>query len=46
MESKEIATTLFISSHTADNHRRNALARTGAKDTTALVQICRMCGIL
>jgi DNA-binding CsgD family transcriptional regulator len=45
-ESKEIGEKLFISSHTADNHRRNALARTGAKDTTALIQICRMCGIL
>jgi DNA-binding CsgD family transcriptional regulator len=46
LESKEIGEKLFISSHTADNHRRNALARTGAKDTTALIQICRMCGIL
>jgi DNA-binding CsgD family transcriptional regulator len=46
MESKEIGTKLFMSSHTVDNHRRNALTRTGAKDTTALIQICRMCSIL
>ena len=46
MESKEIAQTLFISTHTVENHRRNAIARTGARDTTALIQICRMCGIL
>jgi DNA-binding CsgD family transcriptional regulator len=46
LESKEIGAKLFMSSHTADNHRRNALAKTGAKDTTALIQICRMCGIL
>ena len=45
-ESKEIAETLFLSSHTVDNHRRNMIARTGAKDTTALVQICRMAGII
>ncbi|MBL7815922.1 MAG: helix-turn-helix transcriptional regulator [Saprospiraceae bacterium] len=46
LESKEIAQTLFISTHTVENHRRNAIARTGARDTTALIQICRMCGIL
>jgi DNA-binding CsgD family transcriptional regulator len=45
-ESKEIAEILYLSSHTIDNHRRNMIARTGAKDTTALVQICRMCGII
>jgi DNA-binding CsgD family transcriptional regulator len=46
LESKEIGAKLFMSSHTVDNHRRNAIAKTGAKDTTALVQICQMCGIL
>lgn len=46
MESKEIADNLFLSSHTVDNHRRNMIARTGAKDTTALVQICKMCGVI
>jgi DNA-binding CsgD family transcriptional regulator len=46
MESKEIGAKLFMSPHTVDNHRRNSIARTGARDTTALIQICRMCGIL
>lgn len=46
LESKEIAQELFISINTVDNHRRNAIARTGARDTTALIQICKMCGIL
>jgi DNA-binding CsgD family transcriptional regulator len=46
MESKEIGKTLYISSNTVDNHRRNMIARTGARDTTALVQICRMAGII
>jgi DNA-binding CsgD family transcriptional regulator len=45
LESKDIGKKLFISSHTVDNHRRNAVQRTGARDTTALVQICRMCGM-
>jgi DNA-binding CsgD family transcriptional regulator len=45
MESKEIAQKLFISLNTVDNHR-NAVLRTGARDTTALIQLCRMCGIL
>lgn len=46
MESKEIGKTLFISVNTVDNHRRNMIAKTGVRDTTALVQICRMCGII
>jgi DNA-binding CsgD family transcriptional regulator len=46
LESKEIGKELFISSFTVDNHRRNMIARTGARDTTALVQICRMAGII
>jgi DNA-binding CsgD family transcriptional regulator len=46
MESKEIGEALFISSHTVDNHRRNMIAKLGARDTTALVQICRMAGII
>jgi DNA-binding CsgD family transcriptional regulator len=46
LESKEIAEKLYISSHTVDHHRRNALARTGARDTTALIQLCRLCNIL
>lgn len=46
MESKEIGKILFISSHTVDNHRRNMIAKTGARDTTALIHICKMCGII
>lgn len=45
-ESKEIAKELFISPNTVDNHRRNMIKRTGARDTTSLIQICRMCGII
>jgi DNA-binding NarL/FixJ family response regulator len=45
-ESKEIAESLFISLYTVDNHRRNMLARTGARDMTALIQICQMVGII
>ncbi|HHM21809.1 MAG TPA: LuxR family transcriptional regulator [Bacteroidetes bacterium] len=44
--SKEIATKLFITQNTVEKHRRNMLARTGARDTTALVQICRQAGII
>ncbi len=46
IESKEIAKQLFISHHTVDNHRRNMLNKIGARDTTALVQICKMTGII
>jgi DNA-binding CsgD family transcriptional regulator len=46
MESKEIGETLFISPHTVNNHRRNMISRTGARDTTALIQICKMSGII
>jgi DNA-binding CsgD family transcriptional regulator len=46
MESKEIAETLFISLNTVDNHRRNMILQTGARDTTALVQLCKMMHII
>jgi DNA-binding CsgD family transcriptional regulator len=46
MESKEIGEVLFISSHTVDNHRRNMISRTGARDSTALIHICKMGGII
>jgi DNA-binding CsgD family transcriptional regulator len=45
-ESKEIATILFISSHTVDNHRRNMINKIGVRDTTGLIQICKMCGMI
>jgi DNA-binding CsgD family transcriptional regulator len=46
LDAKEIAKKLFISISTVDNHRQNAALRIGAKDTTALIQICKMCGVL
>jgi DNA-binding CsgD family transcriptional regulator len=46
LESKEIAANLFISTNTVEKHRKNMLARTGLRDTTALVQISKMCGII
>lgn len=45
-DSKEIGESLFISSNTVNNHRRNMITRIGARDSTALVQLCRMCGII
>jgi DNA-binding CsgD family transcriptional regulator len=45
-ESKEVGKELHISSHTVDNHRRNMLNKMGVKDTTALIQICKMVGII
>jgi DNA-binding CsgD family transcriptional regulator len=45
-ESKDIGKLLFISSHTVDNHRRNMINKLGVRDTTGLVQICRMTGII
>lgn len=45
-ESKEIGSLLFISSHTVDNHRRNMINKVGVRDTTGLIQICKMVGIV
>ena len=45
-ESKEIGKILFISPHTVDNHRRNMISKIGVRDTTGLIQICKMTGIL
>jgi DNA-binding CsgD family transcriptional regulator len=45
-ESKEIGKLLHISQHTVDNHRRNMIAKIGVRDTTGLVQICKMIGII
>ena len=46
LDTKQIAVELKISTNTIDNHRRNMLARTGTRDTTALIQLCRMLGIV
>jgi len=42
----EIAKTLFISKLTVETHRKNMLQRSGATDTTALIQLCKMAKIL
>ena len=44
-ESKEVAEHLSISIKTVETHRRNMIARSGAKDTTALIQLCKMCQV-
>ena len=44
--SKKIGQQLFITQNTVEKHRKNMLARTGAKDTTALVHICRRFNII
>ena len=44
--SKIIADKLYITQNTVEKHRRNMIARTGAKDTTALVHICRRFDII
>lgn len=46
LNTKQIAEKLHITKNTVDNHRRNMLARTGTRDTTALIQLCRMTAIL
>lgn len=46
MDSKEIADRLFISPNTVSNHRSNMIERLGVRDTTALVQLAKMTGLL
>jgi DNA-binding CsgD family transcriptional regulator len=46
LDTKQIAGEMKISNNTVDNHRRNMLARTGTRDTTALIQLCRMLSII
>lgn len=46
LQSREIAEQLFISPSTVEKHRKNMIARFGARDTTALTEICKHCGIL
>ena len=42
----EIGEKLFISPNTVQQHRKNMLAKTGALDMTALVQICKLIEVL
>ncbi len=44
--SEEIARRLNITSGTIIKHRKNMLLKTGAKDTTALIQLCKMSKVL
>ncbi len=46
LDTRQIASLMSISTNTVDNHRRNMLARTGARDTTALIQLCKMMGVV
>jgi DNA-binding CsgD family transcriptional regulator len=45
-DSKDIGDKLFLSTHTIDRHRKNMIARLGAKDSTALIEMCRMCDLI
>lgn len=45
-DTKEIAEKLFISINTVGNHRSNMIERLGARDSTALVQLAKMTGII
>lgn len=44
--SRSIAEELGISTATVSQHRKNMLKRTNSKDTSALIQICKICEIL
>jgi DNA-binding CsgD family transcriptional regulator len=46
LDTKEIAQKLFISKNTVGNHRSNMIERLGARDTTALVQLAKMTGMI
>jgi len=44
--SQEISEELGIATNTVIKHRKNMIMRTGAKDTTALMQLARMCELV
>ena len=46
LDTKEIAKKLFISSNTVGNHRSNMIERLGARDSTALVHLAKMSGMI
>ena len=46
LDTKEIAQKLFISVNTVGNHRSNMIDSLGARDTTALVQLAKMTGMI
>ncbi len=45
-DTKEIAKKLHISVNTVGNHRSNMIERLGVRDTTALVQLAKMVGMI
>jgi DNA-binding CsgD family transcriptional regulator len=46
LDTKEIAEKLFISVNTVGNHRSKMIDKLGVRDTTALVQMAKMTGII
>jgi len=46
METRTIAQSLGISGNTVGNHRSNMIDKLGARDTTALVQLAKMAGMI
>lgn len=46
MDTKEISVRLFISTATVGNHRSRMIEKLGARDTTALVQLAKMAGMI
>jgi DNA-binding CsgD family transcriptional regulator len=46
LDTKQIADKLFISVNTVGNHRSKMIDKLGARDTTALVQLAKMTGII
>jgi DNA-binding CsgD family transcriptional regulator len=45
-DSKEIASMLYLSIHTVDKHRKNMIHRMDVRDSTGLIEICRMCNLI
>lgn len=45
-DSKTISEKLEISPSTVTTHRKNMIARSGARNTTALIQLCRLCNAI
>jgi DNA-binding CsgD family transcriptional regulator/PAS domain-containing protein len=46
LDTKEIAAKLFISNFTVERHRKNMIERLGARDSFAMVEICKMCNMI
>ena len=43
---KEVAKILYISPETVSQHRKNMIKRTNTKDTSGLIYICKICGLI